>query len=179
MPLVASKKPLNATYRSDLTGPARVRYAEKVRLCDNEDRFILRPGTDTAGDVDLFPEISYGDILNYLVFSANFLTLEEMKAFKATEAHNYFTSGWVKSLSAKQLQDDKVLLLGRSAYGRKGMFKNEILRSASKSHADGLPFTKCAPQTRMQVLLVLRSARFIRASHRLRRFTHNSFVRSP
>lgn len=67
---------------------------------------------DTAGDVDLFPEISYGDILNYLVFSANFLTLEEMKAFKSTEAHNYFTSGWVKSLSAKQLQDDKVLLLG-------------------------------------------------------------------
>lgn len=112
MPLVASKKPLNATYRSDLTGPARVRYAEKVRLCDNEDPFMLRPGMDTAGDVDLFPEISYGDILNYLVFSANFLTLEEMKAFKSTEAHNYFTSGWVKSLSAKQLQDDKVLLLG-------------------------------------------------------------------
>ncbi|KAH7952626.1 hypothetical protein HPB51_028218 [Rhipicephalus microplus] len=112
MPLVASKIPLKATYRSDLTGPARVRYAEKVRLCDNEDPFMLRPGTDTAGDVDLFPEISYGDIFNYLVFSANFLTLEEMMAFKATEAHNYFTSGWVKSLSAKQLQDDKVLLLG-------------------------------------------------------------------
>ncbi|KAH8037702.1 hypothetical protein HPB51_015747 [Rhipicephalus microplus] len=99
MPLVASKKPLNATYRSDLTGPTRVRYAEKVRLCDNEDPFMLRPGTD--GDVDLFPEISYGDILNYLVFSANFLTLEEMKAFKATEAHNYFTSGWVKSTPPK------------------------------------------------------------------------------
>ncbi|KAH9372244.1 hypothetical protein HPB48_003451 [Haemaphysalis longicornis] len=73
---------------------------------------MLRPGMDTAGDVDLFPEIRYGDILSYLVFSANFFTLEEMKAFKSTEAHNYFTSGWVKSLSAKQLQDDKVLLLG-------------------------------------------------------------------
>lgn len=112
MPLVVSKKPLNAAYHLDLTGSARDRYAEKVRMCDDINPFMLRPGTDTASDVDMFPEICYGDIVNYLVFSANFLTLEQMKAFKSTEAHNYFTSGWVKCLSAKQLQDDKVLLLG-------------------------------------------------------------------
>lgn len=111
MPPLLSKQPLDATYRLDLTGSERVRYAEKVRLCDNIDPFMLRPGTDTS-DVDIFPEICYGDIVNYLVFSASFLTLEEMKAFKSTEAHNYFTSGWVKGLSAKQLQGDKVLLLG-------------------------------------------------------------------
>ncbi|KAH7962670.1 hypothetical protein HPB52_017383 [Rhipicephalus sanguineus] len=35
-----------------------------------------------------------------------------MKAFKSTEAHGYFTSGWVKGMSAKQSQDDKMLLLG-------------------------------------------------------------------
>ncbi|KAH6940245.1 hypothetical protein HPB50_026441 [Hyalomma asiaticum] len=95
MPALLNKQPLDPTYYSDLTGPERLRYTEKVEMCDRIDPFTLRP--DTA---------------NYLVFSANYLTLEEMKAFKSTEAHNYFTSGWVKGLSAKQLQDDKVLLLG-------------------------------------------------------------------
>lgn len=112
MTTLRSKQPLDRTYYSDLTGPERLRYAEKVRMCDNIDPFTLRAGMDTSSDVDIFPDISYGDIVNYLVFSANYLTLEKMKAFKSTEAHNYFTSGWVKDLSAKQLQDDKVLLLG-------------------------------------------------------------------
>ncbi|KAH6921212.1 hypothetical protein HPB50_027801 [Hyalomma asiaticum] len=86
-------------------------------MCDRIDPFTLRRGTDTSSDVNVFPDICYGDIANYLVFSANYLTLEEMKAFKSTEAHNYFTSGWVKGVSAKQLQDDKVLLLGESDVG--------------------------------------------------------------
>ncbi|KAH6945978.1 hypothetical protein HPB50_010981 [Hyalomma asiaticum] len=112
MPTLLNKQPLDPTYYSDLTGPERLRYAEKVEMCDRIDPFTLRPGTDTSSDVNVFPGICYEDIANYLVFSANYLTLEEMKAFKSTEAHNYFTSGWVKGLSAKQLQDDKVLLLG-------------------------------------------------------------------
>ncbi|KAH6920674.1 hypothetical protein HPB50_028337 [Hyalomma asiaticum] len=112
MPTLLNKQPLDPTYYSDLTGPERLRYAEKVEMCDRIDPFTLRPGTDTSSDVNVFPDICYGDIANYLVFSANYLTLEEMKAFKSTKAHNYFTSGWVKGLSAKQLQDDKVLLLG-------------------------------------------------------------------
>ncbi|KAH6947344.1 hypothetical protein HPB50_018470 [Hyalomma asiaticum] len=128
MPTLLNKQPLDPTYYSDLTGPERLRYAEKVEICDRIDPFTLRPGTDTSSDVNVFPDICYGDIANYLVFSANYLTLEEMKAFKSTEAHNYFTSGWVKGLSAKQLQDDKVLLLGESniwlpAYVEKVQFK--------------------------------------------------------
>ncbi|XP_077516907.1 uncharacterized protein LOC144127829 [Amblyomma americanum] len=35
-----------------------------------------------------------------------------MKAYKALESHNYFTSGCVKHLSAKEFQDGKVVLLG-------------------------------------------------------------------
>ncbi|KAH6945763.1 hypothetical protein HPB50_009822 [Hyalomma asiaticum] len=119
MPTLLNKQPLDPTYYSGLTGPERLRYAEKVEMCDRIDPFTLRP--DTSSDVNVFPDICYGDIANYLVFSANYLTLEEMKAFKSTEAHNYFTSGWVKGLLAKQLQDDKVLLLCEKALERKAM----------------------------------------------------------
>ncbi|KAH6940183.1 hypothetical protein HPB50_026305 [Hyalomma asiaticum] len=91
-----NKQPLDPTYYSDLTGPERLRYAEKVEMCDRIDPFTLRPGTDTSSDVN------------------------EMKAFKSIEAHNYFTSGWVKGLSAKQLQDDKVLLLGEAFTKQRG-----------------------------------------------------------
>ena len=67
-------------------------------------------------DVSAFPEVSHGDIVNYLVFSSSFATLEEIKAYKSLESHNYFTSGWVKTLSAKRLQGEKVLLLGEVSW---------------------------------------------------------------
>ncbi|XP_077521348.1 uncharacterized protein LOC144132437 [Amblyomma americanum] len=89
-----------------------VRLPDKLKLCDDIDPYTLRPGVDTSADVSGFPEISHGDIVTYLVFSANFVTLENMKAYKALESHNYFTSGWVKHLSAKEFQDGKVVLLG-------------------------------------------------------------------
>ncbi|XP_070384023.1 uncharacterized protein [Dermacentor albipictus] len=112
MPPVYSKPAFNEAYYAGLIGSARERYQEKVKLCDDVDPYTLRPGADTTMDVNAFPEVSHGDIVNYLVFSSNFTTLEEMKAYKSLESHNYFTSGWVKTLSAKRLQGEKVLLLG-------------------------------------------------------------------
>lgn len=109
---MAPHEPLNAGYYSELIGSIRLRYEDKLKLCDDIDPYTLRPGVDTSADVSGFPEISHGDIVTYLVFSANFVTLENMKAYKALESHNYFTSGWVKHLSAKEFQDGKVVLLG-------------------------------------------------------------------
>lgn len=83
-----------------------------VKLCDDVDPYTLRLSADTTMDVSAFPEVSHGCIVNCLVFSSSFATLEEMKAYKSLESHNYFTSGWVKTLSAKRLQGEKVLLLG-------------------------------------------------------------------
>lgn len=103
---------MNAGYYSGLIGSVRLRYEEKVQLCDGNDPYELRPGVDTCADLSGFPEVTHGDIVTYLVFAASFVTLEQMKAYKALESHNYFTSGWVKHLSAKQLQDDKVIVLG-------------------------------------------------------------------
>ncbi|XP_037561626.2 uncharacterized protein LOC119440828 [Dermacentor silvarum] len=107
-------EPFSAGYYSELVGSARVRYEEKVQMCDGMHPYTLRPGVDTTIDVNVFPEVTHGDIVNYLVYSSSFVTLEEMKAFKSMEADNYFTSGWARSLAAMPLRDEKVLLLGEA-----------------------------------------------------------------
>ncbi|KAH7970438.1 hypothetical protein HPB49_006876 [Dermacentor silvarum] len=76
------------------------------------DPYTLRLGVDTTIDMSVIPEVTHGNIVNYLVYSSSLVTLEEIKAFKSMEAHNYFTSGWVRSLSEMSLRDEKVLLLG-------------------------------------------------------------------
>ncbi|KAH7982824.1 hypothetical protein HPB52_007351 [Rhipicephalus sanguineus] len=58
-----------------------------------------------TSNIPAFPEVSHGDIVNYFVYSTNLVTLGEIKAYKPMESHNYFTSGWVKSQSAKELRD--------------------------------------------------------------------------
>lgn len=112
MPPVYSRPAFNEAFYAGLIGSARARYQEKVKLCDDVDPYTLRLSADTTMDVSAFPEVSHGCIVNCLVFSSSFATLEEMKAYKSLESHNYFTSGWVKTLSAKRLQGEKVLLLG-------------------------------------------------------------------
>ncbi|KAH7940353.1 hypothetical protein HPB52_023540 [Rhipicephalus sanguineus] len=111
MPPFPSAQPFCEDNFSHLIGSARVRYKETIELCENVDPYTLRLGTDTSADSSLLPSIAHGDIVNYLVFSTSFVTLDQMKAYKALESHDYFTSVWVKSLSAKRLGEDKVLLL--------------------------------------------------------------------
>lgn len=116
MPPVHSKPAFHEAYYARLIRSARARYEERVKLCDDVHPYTLQPGADTTTDISAFPEVTHEDIVNYLVFSASFATLEEMKAYKSLEAHNYFTSGWVKALSAKRLQGEKVLLLGEVSW---------------------------------------------------------------
>lgn len=47
-----------------------------MRHCDTH----LYTEADTTADVSVFLEITHVDIISYLVFSANIVTLEQMKA---------------------------------------------------------------------------------------------------
>ncbi|KAG0428508.1 hypothetical protein HPB47_024511 [Ixodes persulcatus] len=103
--------PLCGGYFAELVGPTRARYVKKLELCDGEDPYELCVGVDTTADAGVFPNITHGDIVNYLVFSVSYATLQEMKAFKSLESHNYFTSGWVKGPSARGMSGDRTLSL--------------------------------------------------------------------
>lgn len=43
-------------------------------MCDSVDPDTLWPGLDTVTDVAEFPEVTHGDIVNYLVYSSSFVT---------------------------------------------------------------------------------------------------------
>ncbi|XP_049267370.1 uncharacterized protein LOC125756543 [Rhipicephalus sanguineus] len=42
-----------------------------------------------------------------------------MKAYKSLEAHNYFTSGWVRNIAATQLQSERVVVLGEVSHSQR------------------------------------------------------------
>ncbi|KAH7973198.1 hypothetical protein HPB52_022757 [Rhipicephalus sanguineus] len=99
------------SYFGELVGPARARYGTKIKMCDDIDPYRLSIGRDATTDADLLPATTYADIFNYLVFTTNYVTQEQMKAYKSLEAHNFFTSGWVKGLAAKELPSKRVVVL--------------------------------------------------------------------
>ncbi|KAH7956862.1 hypothetical protein HPB52_013019 [Rhipicephalus sanguineus] len=80
------------SYFDELVGPARARYETKIKMCDDIDPYRLSIGRDATTDADLLPATTYADIFNYLVFTTNYVTQEQMKAYKSLEAHNFFTS---------------------------------------------------------------------------------------
>ncbi|XP_049275785.1 heparan sulfate glucosamine 3-O-sulfotransferase 1 [Rhipicephalus sanguineus] len=65
-------------------------------MCDGIDPYELRIGKDAASDVNLLPAVTHGDIVNYLVLSTSHVMLQQMKAYKSLDGHNYFASGWTK-----------------------------------------------------------------------------------
>ncbi|KAH9366634.1 hypothetical protein HPB48_018162 [Haemaphysalis longicornis] len=82
-------------------------------MCDNIDPYMLSIGTDATTDADFLPATTYPDIYNYLVLSTNYATQDEMRMVKSLEAHNFFTSGWVRGLAAKQLPSKRVVVLSQ------------------------------------------------------------------
>ncbi|KAH9377146.1 hypothetical protein HPB48_005449 [Haemaphysalis longicornis] len=74
MPPASRVEALDAAYRAQLIGSARARYEEKMRMCNSVDPYTLWPGLDTVTDVAEFPEVTHGDIVNYLVYSSSFVT---------------------------------------------------------------------------------------------------------
>ncbi|XP_077548335.1 uncharacterized protein LOC144161556 [Haemaphysalis longicornis] len=118
-----------------LVGPTRARYEEKVNMCDGVDPYTLCAGTDTTADVELLPVTTHADIVNYLVLSTNYVSLAEMKAYKALEAHNYFTSGRVSGMTAMRLPSKRVIVL--SEVGHSQRLREAPLKAWILADSDG------------------------------------------
>lgn len=106
-----SEQRVDSTYYSDLTRPECLRYAEKLEMCDSIDSFTLGPGrtfqvtwryywtfvTNTSPIILFFPIISWPS---------------SKGRHSSRPRCAIFSQAVVTGTSAKQLQDDKVLLLG-------------------------------------------------------------------
>ena len=103
--------PIFSEYYEKLGGSEKKRNKEKVYLCGFDPYTLKR--SDFEDSVVLFPGIEYPGIVNYLVLQTLWLTHQQMKAFKSLHAYNFFVSGWVNGVLAKELEEDKVLLFSR------------------------------------------------------------------
>lgn len=106
----------SGTYVHHLIGETRSRYKEKVNTCCRMHPYSLHTGADSKSNAEAFSDISHGAIANYVVISADHMSLEQLKACKALGAHTYFTNSWVKAISAKERPSNKVVLFSESRH---------------------------------------------------------------
>ncbi|XP_075550050.1 uncharacterized protein LOC142583458 isoform X1 [Dermacentor variabilis] len=98
---------------------ALYRHDTKTKLCDGVDPYTPRVGADATADVELLPATTEVDIINYLVLSTSYVTLQQMKVYKSLDAHDYFTSGWVRNIAAMRLQSERVIVLGEVGHSQR------------------------------------------------------------
>jgi len=89
----------------------RARYQQKISEI-GLDPYTLKK-SDWNGDIDKFPEITWPDLVMYLVFGINEFTIEkdQFKAFKSLEAYNQFVCGWVRDVVVKEFPNTSTCLL--------------------------------------------------------------------
>ena len=114
MAAVSEKSLIFSDYCLSLDDVSKLRYLEKIRLC-GFDPYGLKK-SEYSEDFALLPKIEYPDIVNYLVIQASWATNKEMKAYKSTEAYNFFVSGWVNSLLVRKVGDDKAVVYSRVCF---------------------------------------------------------------
>jgi len=58
---------------------------------------------DEDGDGQLWPNVHYIDVYNYLINSTSDFSGTALKSYKSLEAYKYFVAGWVADLRACRL----------------------------------------------------------------------------
>lgn len=92
-------------YRDSLSQEDKATYDLKLGLLRGVDPYAI-PTDQYSQDIDQWPDITYPDLVNYFVFSPNpTYRMEEMRAYKGLEAHNQFTSGWVRDVAVAYSHD--------------------------------------------------------------------------
>ena len=83
----STKRGIDAkAYREGLGPQERARYLEKSQLIGGADPYELAPSSWINDDPESLPTIAYPDIINYLIFSPNQYTAEDLKSYKSLEA---------------------------------------------------------------------------------------------
>lgn len=95
-------------FTSNLDPPSLQRYKEKLIAIENIDPYLLEEA-DFSTCVDDLPDITYPDIVNYLVFHPSPYSAEDMKAYKSLEAYNQVLEGWVREIGVYKISELKVI----------------------------------------------------------------------
>lgn len=99
-------------YIETLTGADLARYKVLIGFCGNVDPYEVDLKKTTCNERNI-PAVNIVHILQYLVHSTKAYTMKQFSSYKATDAHKFVTSGWIKKLTFLPVGSDKVLCLGR------------------------------------------------------------------
>lgn len=90
-------------YFSDLKeADAKKRYEEKMKIADCiKDPYCYLESKNISSSIEWseWPDVMFADIYNYLVVTISLYTREQLKAYKSLDGYNFFTNGWVKSVT--------------------------------------------------------------------------------
>ena len=82
-----------------------------------EDPFIyINKGAKTSGYSSQWrdlPQVTYRDIIFYLVETHSFYTQQQIRAYKGTDAYRFVYSGWVTSVRSKKCSDSKIVVTAK------------------------------------------------------------------
>ena len=108
----SATKKTEKSYIDHLDAETRKCYIEKLNVVGGVDPYTVDKH-DWRDDVDLFPAVTYVDLLIYLMHNPSLYTFESFRAYKSLEAFNYFLSGRVKELKVTEMKNDYCLVLSR------------------------------------------------------------------
>ncbi|KAM9355584.1 uncharacterized protein KZ484_013676 [Pholidichthys leucotaenia] len=86
-------------YRDQLDPAEEQRYQQKLGLIGGKDPYEIDVES-WSSDPDLLPELTYPDIVNYLVFFPSPYTPDDLKGYKSLDAYQQFVGGWVGEVLA-------------------------------------------------------------------------------
>lgn len=76
---------------------------------------ILLPGeqktTSDAVEWSQWLDVTYANIYNYLVLTVSFYTQDQLEAYTSLDGYNFFTNGWVNSVTGLKVGKTNFLFL--------------------------------------------------------------------
>ena len=90
----------NSSYFLSLDDSGRKSYKHKLTFTNGStlpDPYVLEQDT-WSGDLSKLPDITWGDVYNYLINTTSIYTKEKLKAYKSLEAYNFFVCGHVQNV---------------------------------------------------------------------------------
>ena len=99
-------------YMGKLDPPTRKRYKEKLKVIGGVDPYCIE-GDDANSTEATIPDITYFDVVNYLVFSPSPYTTEDMKPYKSLETYNQVLEGWVTKVKVYWHADKVAVIQGQ------------------------------------------------------------------